>query len=210
MNAWSYTSTPRNMFMAWCLIKHRKCTPLPRQPSSTEAERFGSDPCSLKYSSLPSTLQMKLSSSLCSCVYYKSFACVCCLPQLSHWSLVDQQTVDVNNSFFTQRSMWEAKHPSHDLRDEVARASLMQCAQRHNSQSPSSSSAGGHLPADSQAVRLLQPSPISHPHDRVNHESAQNGRRPVIHVSANKINSTTNKCKRGWRIKFNYGERFFV
>jgi hypothetical protein len=22
-NAWSYTSTPRNVFMAWCLVKHR-------------------------------------------------------------------------------------------------------------------------------------------------------------------------------------------
>jgi hypothetical protein len=22
-NAWSYTSTPQNVFMAWCLVKHR-------------------------------------------------------------------------------------------------------------------------------------------------------------------------------------------
>jgi hypothetical protein len=175
---------------------------------------LSSDSCSLICSSLPSTLQMELWFSVCSrlrsCVYYMSSACACCLPQLSHWSPFAQQTVDVNNSFFTHRSMWQAKHPAHDLRDEVAVVSLVRCAQRRNSRSPSSSSAGGQLPADYQAVRLLQPSPISHPHDRVNHESAQNGRGPVIDVWTNKINSTTNKCKRGWRIKFNYGKRFFV
>jgi hypothetical protein len=28
-NAWSYTSTPRYVFMAWCLVKHRDNLPLP-------------------------------------------------------------------------------------------------------------------------------------------------------------------------------------